>query len=75
MRSAVEAWSEGHDPGAAHGRSRYKPMCPCCAPELASAQTGRPQRRVPTRPTLAWRVRFAEKQAQDASLLDNEFDG
>ena len=67
MRSAVEAWAEAHEPGPGHGRSRYKPMCACCAPEAPIAQAGRPQRRASTRPVLAWRARLAALQAQDES--------
>ena len=67
MRSAVEAWADAHEPGHAQGRSRYKTLCACCAPEAPAVQAGRPKRRVSTRPVLAWRARLAVLQAQDES--------
>ena len=78
MRSAVEAWADAHEPGPARSRSRYKPMCACCAPEEPPAQAGRRQRRATTRPesraathpgarpVLAWRARLAALQAQES---------
>ena len=78
MRSAAEAWADAREPTPARSRSRYKPMCACCAPEEEPAQAGRPPRRATThpesraathrgtRPVLAWRARLAALQAQES---------
>ena len=76
MRWATEAWADAHETSPAHGRSHYKPLCACCAPEAPAVQAGRPQRRALTRPVLAWPARLAALRAQDVDLgAESAFEG
>lgn len=56
MTSSVQALLNGDTPERHHGKTAYRSWCACCAPqELVSP--GKPQRRTPQRPQLAWRTR------------------
>lgn len=72
MSSAVQALIDSQDRSARHGAGgRYRAWCACCAPDVEGAE-GKPRRRNPAKPVLAWRVRLASQLADadagDASL-------
>jgi hypothetical protein len=63
MSSAVQALINGETPERPHGKMGYRSWCACCAPQEA-ASPGKPQRRAPQRPQLAWRTRQAAMLTQ-----------
>jgi hypothetical protein len=66
MSSAVQALLNGETTERSHGKTGYRSWCACCAPQ-ESVSPGKPQRRVPQRPQLAWRSRLANMLAQEAA--------
>jgi hypothetical protein len=66
MSSAVQALLNGETPDRRHGKSGYRSWCACCAPQ-ESVLPGKPQRRAPQRPQLAWRSRLGNTLTQEAA--------
>jgi hypothetical protein len=56
MNSAVQTLLNGGTPERAHGRAGYRSWCACCTPQDLTSP-GKPQRRTPQHPQLAWRSR------------------
>jgi hypothetical protein len=56
VRSVVQALLDGESSARAHDQTRYRSWCACCVPQ-ATPSPGKPQRRSPQRPQLAWRTR------------------
>jgi hypothetical protein len=63
MISAVQALINGERSERHHGKTGYRSWCACCAPQEV-ASPGKPRRRAPQRPQLAWRIRQAAVLAQ-----------
>lgn len=63
MSSAVQVLLDGRSAARHHGTSGYRSWCACCEPQ-ESASPGKPQRRTPQRPQLAWRIRRDAALAQ-----------
>lgn len=56
MSAAVQALLAGITAARKHGKADYHSGCACCVPQDATFP-GKPQRRMPQRPQLAWRAR------------------
>lgn len=56
MSAAVQALPAGNRKARNHGKTGYHRGCACCFPQDATSP-GKPQRRMPLRPQLAWRAR------------------
>jgi hypothetical protein len=67
--SAVQALINGEAPERPHGQAGYRSGCACCAAK-ESASSGKPQRRAPQRPQLAWRSRQSAMLAQGRGDYD-----